>query len=148
VTEKRKVGSSILPLTTSPAPGQQGFTSANASWRRKQPAAPSDRECPLLTGFRRTLVHVECTRGSPRQGGFMPRGMVALLAAVAAGLTVLATLTHGALLRVTAAGVAGAAGLVAYVTSAAGSTGSGIFKKITLCRRSASAKAPSHPWAA
>jgi hypothetical protein len=63
----------------------------------------------------------------------MPRGMVALLAAVAAGLPVLATLAHGALLWVTAAEVAGAAWFVAYVTTTPGSTGSAIFKKKSLC---------------
>lgn len=59
----------------------------------------------------------------------MPRGMVALLAAVAACLPVLATLAHGALLWVMAAEVAGAAWLVAYATTTPGSTASAIFKK-------------------
>jgi hypothetical protein len=55
--------------------------------------------------------------------------MVALLAAVAAGLPVLATLAHGALIWVAAGDVAVAAWLVAYVTSAPGQAVSGIFKK-------------------
>ena len=47
----------------------------------------------------------------------MPRGMVALLAAVAACLPVLATLAHGDLVWVMAVDTSGAAGLVAYVTA-------------------------------
>lgn len=48
----------------------------------------------------------------------MSRGMVALLAAVAAGLPVLGVLAHGSLVWVVACDVAMAAGLVAYVTAA------------------------------
>jgi hypothetical protein len=50
----------------------------------------------------------------------MPRGMVALLAAVAAGLPVLGALAHGGLVWMMACDVALAAGLVAYVTAAPG----------------------------
>lgn len=59
----------------------------------------------------------------------MPRSIMALLAAVAAGLPVLATIAHGDLVWVTAYDVAVAAGVLAYVSAAPRSEGSGIFKK-------------------
>jgi hypothetical protein len=62
-------------------------------------------------------------------GGLMPRGMVALLAAVAAGLPVLATLAHGHLVWVMAGDAAGAAGLVAYVTAVPALRAKGSFKE-------------------
>jgi hypothetical protein len=62
-------------------------------------------------------------------GGFMPRSMMALLAAVAAGLPVLATFAHGDLVWVTAGDVAAAAGILAYVSAAPRSERSGIFKR-------------------
>ena len=65
-----------------------------------------------MTAFRRLMLHVGCT------GGLLLRSMVALLAAVAAGLPVLAILAHGDLVWVIAFEAAGAAALVAYVNAA------------------------------
>lgn len=93
------------------------MTSADVNRRDCRRDLLGDPESPLLTVFRRTMVHVECTRMAA-WGGLMPRGMVALLAAVAAGLPVLAVLAHGDLVWAMACDVAGAAGLVAYVSAA------------------------------
>jgi hypothetical protein len=61
----------------------------------------------------------------------MPRGMVALLAAVAAGLPVLGALAHGGLVWVMACDVALAAGLVAYVAAPPVHGLSDLLKKIS-----------------
>jgi hypothetical protein len=88
--------------------------------------------CPLRPGQDR-WEQVVAERGlheARRWGGLMPRGMVALLAAVAAGLPVIAALVHGPLVWISAGDVAGAAGLVTYVTVAPRIQGSS--KKIQL----------------
>jgi hypothetical protein len=60
----------------------------------------------------------------------MPRSMMALLAAVAAGPPVLTAFAHGDLVWVTAADVAVAAGILAYVSTAPRSEAQGSSKKI------------------
>jgi hypothetical protein len=59
--EKRKVGSSILSLTTSPEKTYAALTRENVSCCGRPPTLLFARSHPLVTASRRTLVHAECT---------------------------------------------------------------------------------------
>ena len=59
--EKRKVGSSTLPLTTSFGLVSSALTSANVHWALWCPQPPSDHDCPCVTMVGRPLTHVDRT---------------------------------------------------------------------------------------
>ena len=60
-TEKRKVGSSTLPLTTSFGRVSSALTSANADWALPRLQPPSDHDCPCVTVVGRSLSHADRT---------------------------------------------------------------------------------------
>jgi hypothetical protein len=67
--EKRKVGSSILPLTTSCVLATGALNSANACWFPSRPQQSSAHNCPCVTVVSRSLSHVDrtprrCARGA------------------------------------------------------------------------------------
>ena len=59
--EKRKVGSSTLPLTTSSGLVSSALTSANADWALSCLQPPSDHDCPYVTVIGRSLSHADRT---------------------------------------------------------------------------------------
>jgi hypothetical protein len=59
--EKRKVGSSTLPLTTSFGLVSSALTSANAYWALSCLQASSDHDCPCVTVVVRVLSHADRT---------------------------------------------------------------------------------------
>jgi hypothetical protein len=59
--EKRKVGSSTLPLTTSFGPVSSALTSANAYWALSRLRPSSDHDCPCVTVVSRSLSHADRT---------------------------------------------------------------------------------------
>ena len=59
--EKRKVGSSTLPLTTRSDEAILPFTCASAIFSCTQSLPASARPGPFKTDYGRSLVHVECT---------------------------------------------------------------------------------------
>jgi hypothetical protein len=61
LTEKRKVGSSTLPLTTSFGRVSSTLTSANADWALSCLLLSSDHECPCVTVVGRSLSHADRT---------------------------------------------------------------------------------------
>jgi hypothetical protein len=68
--EKRKVGSSTLPLTTSFGLVSSALTSANAEWSLSRLSPSNDHECPCVTVVGHSLSHADrtpCLRalGSP-----------------------------------------------------------------------------------
>ena len=63
--EKRKVGSSTLPLTTSSGRVPSALTSVNADWALPCASVPSDHDCPYVTVVGRSLSHADRT---PRLG--------------------------------------------------------------------------------
>ena len=70
---KRKLGSSTLPLTTSPDETYMALSSIDMSYGDGLRMLLSARSCTLVTAGRRTLVHVD-----RRAGRSMPWGMVVL----------------------------------------------------------------------
>ena len=59
--EKRKVGSSILSLTTSCGLVSSAPTSANADWALSSLLRSSDHDCPCVTVVGRSLSHADRT---------------------------------------------------------------------------------------
>ena len=59
--EKRKVGSSTLPLTTSFGLVSSALTSANADWALPCLQPSSDHDCPCVTVVGRSLSHADRT---------------------------------------------------------------------------------------
>ena len=59
--EKRKVGSSTLPLTTSFGLVSSALTSANADLALSCLQPPSDHDCPCVTVVGRPLSHADRT---------------------------------------------------------------------------------------
>ena len=72
--EKRKVGSSTLPLTTSFGLVSSALTSANAYLALSCPQPLSDHDCPCVTVVSRLLSHADRTscRCVPERGLFVP----------------------------------------------------------------------------
>jgi hypothetical protein len=60
-SEKRKVGSSTLPLTTSFRLVSSAVTSADAYWASSCPCPLSDHDCPCVTVVSLSLSHVDRT---------------------------------------------------------------------------------------
>ena len=61
-SEKRKVGSSTLPLTTTSQHSTSPLTCAEAVGDRQRPKSQIDRWCPSVAVIRRSLVHAGCTK--------------------------------------------------------------------------------------
>src|SRR5690348_2157852 len=74
LAEKRKVGSSTLPLTTSFRLASSALTSADAFRAFFCPRPSSDYDCPCVTVVRRSLSHEDRTPGlhSPGSGPLHP----------------------------------------------------------------------------
>ena len=60
--EKRKVGGSIPPLTTTLQPSYQSADLRKAATDRRQLRSGIDRRYPSVTVIRRSMVHVGCTK--------------------------------------------------------------------------------------
>ncbi len=62
--EKRKVGSSTVPLTTSTELSHKALTSKNESLRHRLLRPHRGRCCPFVIVFDRAMLHVRCTTPS------------------------------------------------------------------------------------
>lgn len=70
--EKRKVGSSTLPLTTSFGLLSSALTRANANWVLSCPQLSSDHDCPCVTVVGRSLSHADRTSRLRVPGSWPP----------------------------------------------------------------------------